>query len=228
LHFFSSSCQCALLKLLQGFSGSDLYELLTSIYGNTKYAAGYLINTELEELNKVSIMLIARAIQLTSNDLNPHYENKEREDKIKDLLQKILETTPIYFSQNTLDMFPEFMSNYLKEAKNQYLLNESSNSMYKTRLEKQIHVDYEKLKECQIDRQVFDLFHNSQFSTFLCVFYKIIEDEHNPLKQNYLNLMLNYLNSSLEIRGLTPLIRIFCDYLVILASRSQQDIENVS
>jgi hypothetical protein len=60
LAFFSSSCQCALLKLLQGFPGSDLYELITSINGNTKYAAGYLINTDLEELNKVSIMLIEK------------------------------------------------------------------------------------------------------------------------------------------------------------------------
>lgn len=172
-------------------------------------------------------MLIARAVKLTSNDLNPNYENKEREDKIKDLLQKILETTPIYFTQNTLDTFPQFMSNYLQEAKNKYLLNESSNSMYKQRLERQVFDDFKKLKECQIDKQVSDLFQNSQFSTFLCVLYKVIEDEHNTSQQHYLNLMLYYLNSYLEIRSLTPLIRVLCDYLVILASKSQHDVDNV-
>ena len=43
IKFYSS--QCALLKLIQGFSTADFYELLNSIIGNVKYSQQCLINT---------------------------------------------------------------------------------------------------------------------------------------------------------------------------------------
>jgi len=54
-----------MLKLLSSFSGSDFYELLNSIYSNSKHGPKYFINPESEEINKAIVIVIARAIHLT-------------------------------------------------------------------------------------------------------------------------------------------------------------------
>ena len=63
--FYASSSQSALLKLIQGFSIADFYELLNSIIGNVKYSQQCLINVELEAINEAVVLLLATAIHLT-------------------------------------------------------------------------------------------------------------------------------------------------------------------
>lgn len=72
--------QCAMLKLLSSFSGSDYYELLNSIYASTKHAPKTFINPDSEEINKAIVLIIARAVHLTckyyfikTGILNSHY-----------------------------------------------------------------------------------------------------------------------------------------------------------
>jgi len=60
------NAHCAILKLLSSFNGSDYYELLNSITASTKHAPKYFINPESEEINKAIVLLIARAVHLTS------------------------------------------------------------------------------------------------------------------------------------------------------------------
>ena len=86
--------QSTMLKLLSSFSGSDFYELLNSIYASSKHAPKYFINPDSEEINKAIVILIARAIHLTSSDLFP-LENKEKDDALRGLLREIMKTTPI-------------------------------------------------------------------------------------------------------------------------------------
>lgn len=60
--------QCAMLKLLSSFSGSDYIELLNSVYGNSKHAPKFFINSDSEELNKAIVMVIAKAVHLTGRN----------------------------------------------------------------------------------------------------------------------------------------------------------------
>ncbi len=60
------NAHCAMLKLLSSFNGSDYYEFLNSITASSKHAPKYFLNPESEEINKAIVMLIARAVHLTS------------------------------------------------------------------------------------------------------------------------------------------------------------------
>ncbi len=68
-HVIYVNTHCAFLKLLSSFSGSDYYELLNSINAppNNKHGPKYFVNSESEEINKALVMVIARAVQLTSS-----------------------------------------------------------------------------------------------------------------------------------------------------------------
>lgn len=103
--------QSAMLKLLASFSGSDFYELLNSIYASSKHAPKYFVNPDSEEINKAIVMLIARAIHLTSADLSP-LENKEKDDALRSLLRDIMKSTPVYFHAYVLETFPKVSSHF--------------------------------------------------------------------------------------------------------------------
>lgn len=68
-HIIYVNAHCAFLKLLSSFSGSDFYELLNSISTtpSNKHGPKYFVNAESEEINKAVVMVIARAVHLTSN-----------------------------------------------------------------------------------------------------------------------------------------------------------------
>ena len=71
------SIQCAMLKLLSNFNGSDYFEMLNSIYISgenraLKHTPKYFISAESEEINKAIVVVIARAIHSTCK-LNCHY-----------------------------------------------------------------------------------------------------------------------------------------------------------
>jgi hypothetical protein len=78
---FYNSAQCAMLRLISSFTGSDHYELLNSILASTKHGPKYFINPD-EEINKAIVIIIARAIHLTCN----YYFVKILFDKIFNLI----------------------------------------------------------------------------------------------------------------------------------------------
>ncbi len=80
---FYNSAQCAMLRLISSFTGSDHYELLNSILASTKHGPKYFINPD-EEINKAIVIIIARAIHLTCN----YYFVKILFDKIFNLILK--------------------------------------------------------------------------------------------------------------------------------------------
>ena len=133
-----------MIKLLLSFTGSDHYELLNSILAATKHGPKYFINPD-EEINKAIVIVIARAIHLTSSDLSP-LDNKDKEDALKNIFRDIMKITPIYFPDYMIQHFPkvmhDFFANEQVQIRNERIYIDSSFITYKNELKKKVDDDY--------------------------------------------------------------------------------------
>jgi len=212
--------QSTMLKLLSSFSGSDFYELLNSIYASSKHAPKYFINPDSEEINKAIVILIARAIHLTSSDLFP-LENKEKDDALRSLLREIMKTTPIYFHSYAIDSFPKVIQDFFIKEQSQTNKEtyhvDSSNKNYKLVLKKKVEDDYKRFLDCRHETQAQAIFQNNPISahTLLCILFNLLQDESaKPNMSTYLSFILYYLNGS-ENKKIIQSLRTLCDYLII-------------
>ena len=187
-----------MLKLLTSFTGSDHYELLNSILTSTKHGPRYFIHPESEEINKAIIIIIARAILLTSTDLHP-LENKDKDDALKNLLNEIMKITPLYFPDQVIESFPKVLSEFfMKEQINvkiERFYLDSSNVQYKNLLKNKVDEDYARFLETRADTQNQLNFQNNPgqmpCNTILCILFKLLQDE-NMQQQNF-NSYLSFL-----------------------------------
>jgi hypothetical protein len=152
------NAQCAMLKLLTSFNGPDFYEFLNSIHVTTKHSPVFFINQDSEEISKAVVLLIARAVQLTSSDLYP-LENKDKDDPIRAILRDIVKTTPIYFHDYVLQYFPKLIQEFF--AKEQQHLGDSSIKQYKAALKNKVDEDYKRFLDCRHETQVHIIFQNN-------------------------------------------------------------------
>jgi hypothetical protein len=150
--------QCAMLKLLTSFNGPDYFEFLNSIHVTTKHSPVYFINQDSEEISKAVILLIARAVQLTSSDLYP-LENKDKDDPIRAILREIVKTTPVYFHDYVLQYFPKLVQEFF--AKEQQHMGDSSIKQYKSALKMKVDEDYKRFLDCRHETQVQIIFQNN-------------------------------------------------------------------
>ena len=139
------NAQCAMLKMLSSFTGSDHYELLNSILASTsKHQPKYFINPD-EEINKAIVIVIARAIHLTASDLHP-LENKDKDDAIRNLLRDVMKMTPIYFPDYVIQHFPKVVQDFFIQEQTQIrserIYVDSSFVEYKNALRKKVEEDY--------------------------------------------------------------------------------------
>jgi mediator of RNA polymerase II transcription subunit 23 len=220
--------QCATLKLLSTFTGSDFFELLNAIYSGSKHGPKYYVNPESEEINKAIVYLIARAIQITAFDLLPQYENKEKEDAIKSTLKQIFDTTPIYFHEHVIEHFPKVLQQFIVAEQSKKLSEkiniDSSNKQYKSNLKKLVENDYKLFSECRHEAQVQNIFQQNQnqgVHTILCLVFNLLLQNNDTTTSSsfenfntYLQFILSNLNG-LENKKMSQALRTFCDYLVI-------------
>ncbi len=186
-----------MLKLLTSFTGSDHYELLNSILTSTKHGPKYFINPDSEEINKAIILIIARAIVLTSTDLHP-LENKDKDDALKTLLNEIMKNTPLFFPDHVLERFPKVLSDFfLKDQiamKTERFYLDSSNIQYKQMLKSRVEDDYLRLLETRGDTQSQLNFQSLPgqipANTVMCMLFKLLQDE--SVQQNF-NAYLSFL-----------------------------------
>jgi hypothetical protein len=188
-----------MLKLLTSFTGSDHYELLNSILTSMKHGPKYFINPDSEEVNKAIIIIISRAIVLTSFDLHP-LDNKDKDETLKNLLREIIKTTPLYFPDHVINCFPkvlyEFFAVEQQQLKNERIYVDSSNKHYKMLLKKKIDEDYMKFLDIRSDNQNQLSFNSAQGSqapinTLICMLFKLILDEtvQQQNVKNYLSFI---------------------------------------
>ena len=184
-----------MLKLLTSFTGSDHYELLNSILASSKHGPKYFINPDSEEINKALIIVIARAIVLTSADLHP-LENKDKDDVLKNLLREILKTTPLYFADHVIDTFPKVLNDFFlveqQQLKQERIYVDSSNESYKKLLKKKVDDDYVKFMETRGDTSSQLSFQNNQspipLNTTICMLFRLLIDE-SMQQQNLKNYL---------------------------------------
>jgi mediator of RNA polymerase II transcription subunit 23 len=217
-----TNAHCAMLKLISSFSGSDYYELLNSIYSaGNKHTPRYFINNDSEEINKAIVLVIARAIHMTASDLNPSFENKEKDDSLRTLLSEIMKITPIYFPDYMIAYFPKVIQQFFINEQNKMnpnILVDSSNRSYKIALKKRVEDDYKQFLDCRHEAQVQKIFQINQINTLLCLFFNLLQDETassaQPNFNTYLGFILSNLNG-MENKRMTQSLRTLCDYLII-------------
>lgn len=226
------SAQIAMLKLLTSFTGSDHYELLNSILTSTKHGPKYFINPDSEEINKAIIIIIARAIVLTSTDLHP-LENKDKDDALKTLLNEIMKNTPLYFPDHIVESFPKVLSDFFKKdqinLKNERFYLDSSNNQYKGLLSSKVDEDYKRFIETRPESHNQLNFQNipnqMPVNTVICMLFKLLQDEtvQNQNFNTYLNFIYMNLNG-LENKKFSQAMRTFCDYLIIEATNKSKNV----
>ncbi|CAF0729586.1 unnamed protein product [Brachionus calyciflorus] len=227
--------QYAMLKLLSSFSGWDYFELLNSIHAASKHAPKFFINPESEEINKAIVMVIARAIHLTSSDLFP-FENKEKDDALRSLLRDIMQKTPIYFHDYTLEYFPKVIQDFFRKEQQQLrpelFYTDSSNRQYKLALKKKVDEDLTRFLDSQHSSQVLPLFlqtNQIMAQTILCVFFNILLNHsynQNLYNKYLLDLCLCFNSNGLDNKKMTQSLRTFCDYLIIECTNKTIEVIN--
>ena len=180
------------LKLILGLSSAEV--LAIPQFSRFNEPKG-LISNESEELNKVLVLTLARAIHVTGSEtLSAMW--------CKDLLGHIMQSTPLNWSSFTLSCFPPVISEFFQ----QYPVNREN----KEQLKRSVDEEFRKWKAMSNENDLLSHFSNQQTpSLFLCLLWKmILENDYriNPIAYKILD--------RIGARGLSAHLRTFCDYLM--------------
>ena len=194
--------ESTVLRLILSLSSGEIMTIptLTRYQNETKS----LISTESEELNKVLILTLARAIHVTKSETLSA-------DWCKELLSNISQITPIAWSSSTLQCFPPVIRDFY--AKVPPLKD------HKAPLKQKVEEEYRKWISMSNENELVSYF--SQHSNppfFFCLVWKMLTetDCFNPVAYK--------VRDKIGCRGLMNHLRCFVDYLVseISTAGSQQ------
>ena len=184
------------LKLILGLSSADVLAIPQFVRINDPKA---LISNESEELNKVLVLTLARAIHVTGSETLSAAGNW-----CKELLTSIMANTPLTWSSFTLSCFPPVIAEFFKQ-------NNGSSKENKESLKRTVEEEYKKWKAMNNDNDKIN--HFSQSSTlFLCLLWKMVLDSEN--RSNAIPAVAYTILERIRARGLSLHLRSFADYLV--------------
>lgn len=184
------------LKLILGLSSA---EVLAIPQFNQFSQPKALISNESEELNKVLVLTLARAIHVTGSETLSAAGNW-----CKELLASIVQSTPhLSWSAFTLNCFPPVIADFFR----QYSAKE-----VKTHLKGSVEEEYKKWKAMNNDNDRINHFTNPSHPLFLCLLWKMVLESEN--RSNAVPPVAYKILETIGARGLSTHLRSFADYLV--------------
>uniref|UniRef100_A0A6G1S8A1 Mediator of RNA polymerase II transcription subunit 23 n=1 Tax=Aceria tosichella TaxID=561515 RepID=A0A6G1S8A1_9ACAR len=193
----SMTLETAELKLLLGLSNQEALNIpINPRHTNDLKAAKQMINSDSEELNKALVLVLARALHLTSSD---HIASGVM---IEDILADIHKVTPLSWSSSTLSFFPTLIKDF-------FTRNAQTKADDKAQLRLTVEEEYKKWQAMANDET--RIAHFSQPSApplFICVVWRMLID------QDSINPIVFRILDTFRIRTLSTNIKTFVDYLV--------------
>uniref|UniRef100_A0A1I8MQB3 Mediator of RNA polymerase II transcription subunit 23 n=1 Tax=Musca domestica TaxID=7370 RepID=A0A1I8MQB3_MUSDO len=180
------------LRLINGL-GSVEFQPQLALYFNEK-SPGSVTSAESEELNRVFILSLARAMHITGS-------GEEIQPLCKDLLSTIMQNTPHSWASHSLACFPpalaEFFTQNNHPVENKQLLKKSVEEEYRT------------WTSMSNENDIINHFIKPNTSPlFLCLLYKMIWETESISPVAYKIL------EGISARALSANLRKLCDYLV--------------
>ena len=185
------------LKLILGLSSTEVLAIPQFSRVSDPKA---LISNESEELNKVLVLTLARAIHVTGAE-----SLSAAGIWCKELLSSIMQSTPLQWSSFTLNCFPPVMTEFFRQFQ--------SNSDNRDALKKSVEEEYKKWKAMSNDNDKINHFSGPQASNlFLCLLWKMVleSDDLNNAIPPVAYIILERIGA----RSLSIHLRYFADFLV--------------
>ncbi|XP_012943009.1 mediator of RNA polymerase II transcription subunit 23 [Aplysia californica] len=187
--------ESTILKLIIGLGSSEVQPQMSRISSEGKGGASFLVS-ESEELNRALVLTIARAMHVTAVD-------NMSSVWCEDILNVIMQKTPISWSTNTLQCFPQSLAEYFQK-------NSNSNKDSKMQLKASVENEYRRWRSMGGNESgtIAHFSIQSNPPLFLCIIWKNIQDENRVPPTAFKVL------DRLGPRALTSHLRTFADYLV--------------
>lgn len=188
----------AALKLILGFSSAEV--LMITQYSRVHNEPKALSSCDSEELNKVLVLTLARAIHVTGS------ESFSAVAWIKELLSNILSNTPLTWSSCTLAFFPPTIAEYFSGPNSANSVQSSTKD--KSSLKRWVEEEYRKWITMSNEADMCSHFGGGTHGLFLCLCWKMF------LESNEISSTAYKILERIGARGLSPHLRVLCDYLV--------------
>ncbi|ESO86009.1 hypothetical protein LOTGIDRAFT_167513 [Lottia gigantea] len=188
------------LRLITSMGSAEVQPHLSRISNEPK---GILAG-ESEELNRVLVLTIARAMHITGAD-------SFSTNWAKDILISVVQSTPLGWPQATLQCFPTSLSDFFNQTPVQ---REDKNVLKKT-----VETEYRKWKSMANENDIISLFSmQGKPPLFLCIIWKNLIEEKRVTPTAYKVL------DRLGPRALATHLRTFVDFLVYEVSLQSQQV----
>ncbi|WAR24242.1 MED23-like protein [Mya arenaria] len=180
------------LRLITGLGSAEVQPQLSRIFSEPK-ATGFL-SQDSEELNRVLVLTLARAMHVTGSE-------SFSSTWCKDILSAIIQSTPHSWPSHTTACFPACLNDFFKTTA---IPREDKNS-----LKRNVDTEYKKWRTMANENDI--IAHFSMQGTpplFLCIIWKsLIEDNRiQPIAYRVLE--------RIGPRALSAHLRTFCDFIV--------------
>ena len=185
------------LRLISGLGNSEVSSL-TRFTPESKS----VISGESEELNKVLVLTLARAIHVTGYD-----SSSELARWCTDFLKSVMSHTKHTWPAHTMQCFPRLIEDFYKQVQSPH---DNQN------LKKEVEEEYRKWKSMSNENDIIAHFSLQQHTStlFLCLLFKMVLDTDRVPVEAYKVL------ERLGPRQLMSHVRTLCDFLVLEFSNS--------
>ncbi|GIY39674.1 mediator of RNA polymerase II transcription subunit 23 [Caerostris darwini] len=180
--------QSTALKLIAGMGSAEVQPQLSRLPSEPKS----LLSNESEELNKVLVLTIARAIHVTgSESLSGSW--------CKEILTTIMQHTPHSWSSFTLQCFPNVLADFF--------YHHQAPKENKSQLKRSVEEEYKKWKTMSNENDIITHFSGSS-PLFLCLLWKMLLDNDR------ISTIAYQILDRIGARALSAHLRTFADFLV--------------
>lgn len=191
------------LKLILGLSSTEVLAIPQFSRVSDPKA---LISGESEELNKVLVLTLARAIHVTGAE-----SLSAAGIWCTELLSSIMQSTPLQWSSFTLSCFPPVMTEFFRASQ--------STPDNKDNLRKLVEEEYKKWKAMNNDNDKINHFSSSQApNLFLCLLWKMVLESED--RNNAIPPVAYIILERIGARSLSNHLRYFADFLVNVFAQS--------
>ncbi|KAG8190668.1 hypothetical protein JTE90_001277 [Oedothorax gibbosus] len=181
--------ESTVLRLIAGMGNSEVQPQFSRPPTEPKT----LISNDSEELNKVLVLTMARAINITrSESLSGTW--------CRDILTAIMQQTPLSWSSLTLQYFPKVLQDF-------YTNHQVPNTS-KEELKRSVEEGYRLWKTMSNENDKISYFSSQTSSLFLCILWKVLVD------QDRISAIAYEILDRIGARGLSAHLRTFADFLV--------------
>ncbi|XP_055939318.1 mediator of RNA polymerase II transcription subunit 23-like isoform X2 [Argiope bruennichi] len=180
--------QSTALKLIAGMGSAEVQPQLCRLPSEPKS----LLSNESEELNKVLVLTLARAIHVTGSEtLSGSW--------CKEILTTIMQHTPHSWSSFTLQCFPKVLADFF--------YHHQAPKENKAQLKRSVEEEYKKWKTMSNENDIISHFSGSS-PLFLCLLWKMLLDNDR------ISTIAYQILDRIGARSLSAHLRTFADFLV--------------